>query len=111
MYDKYSKMRTVIEDRIVNWEPISEPLLSGDRITCRIGDTVISGKVTVSPKVITVALDFPRETGIIGKSVDLLTPVIFTETIEDGSPASWYGLCIAKELLLARYYGEIKEKD
>ena len=99
------------KERIVNWEPISDSLFSGDRITCRIGDTVVSGKVIVSPKAITVAMDFPRVTGILGRSIDVLTPVIFTETIDDGSPASWYGLCTARELLLSLYYGDIGGKS
>ena len=32
------------------------------------------------------------------------------ESIEDGSPASWYGLLIARELLLSQYYGDVEEK-
>lgn len=94
----------------INWEPVPGPICDGDRITCHIGGTIVSGRVFVSPKTLCVAIDFPVETGLAGKSIDMLTPVIFTESIEDGSPASWYGISTARELLLAQYYGEVKEK-
>lgn len=95
---------------IIVWEPTPDPIFDGDRITCHIGNTVISGKVSLSPKAISVAIDFPKEMEIVGKSIGLLTPLIFTESIEDGSPASWYGLIIARELLLSQYYGDVEEK-
>lgn len=94
----------------VDWEPIPDQICDGDRITCHISGTVVSGKVFLSPKTLCVAMDFPVARGLVGKSIDMLTPVIFTESIDDGSPASWYGISTARELLLSQYYGEVKEK-
>ena len=95
----------------VIWEPMPGPVYSGDRITCKIGDELISGVVTVSPKALTVAMDLPVVGGIAGRSIDCLTPTVFTETPDEGSPANWYGLNTAKEILLAEYQGIFRQNN
>ena len=95
----------------VVWEPLPGPVFSGDRITCRIGDVMVSGKVTLSPKAVAVEMDLPEPAGTAGRSLDCVAPAIFTETPEEGSPASWYGVSTAREILLEQYQGILIQKN
>ncbi len=101
----------VIKEKGVSWEAMPGPLLNGDRLTCKIGGTIVSGKVSLTPKAIGVKMDFPREIGVTMRTIDCMSPVIFTENVEEGSPASPYGLATARELLVAQYYGDVMQKD
>ena len=94
----------------VSWEPLSRPLQDGGRITGRIGELVVSGTVTIAPKIICVELDLPARQPSVQMSLPLVYPAIFTEDPWEGSPANDYGVDAARRLLLNSYYGSLEKK-
>lgn len=94
----------------VNWDPLSRPLQDGGRLTGRVGDTVLSGIVMLTPKTISVMMDLPRRNHPEVMSLQLIYPAIFTEEPWDGSPANDYGVDAARRLLVKSYYGSLGKK-
>lgn len=89
---------------IVEWINPESDIYDGSHIAFRMGEIVIRGIVSLTPRKVEVTMESPQ-TGITGvETLDADMPVIFTEHPYEISPASLAGKDRARRLLLRLYY-------
>lgn len=88
----------------VEWIHPEADIYDGGHIAFRTGEKVISGVVSLAPRMVEVRMESPYG-GISGvETIDADMPVIFTEHPYETSPASLAGKDRARRLLLRLYY-------
>ncbi len=89
-------------------EDLPDHLRDGSRFQICVDDTVIIGRVSLSPKDISVEILFPFQGRTAGSELMLLAPVIWTELPEPGSEANEEGREKAVKLLADIYYSMLR---
>ena len=88
----------------VEWIHPDADIYDGSRVAFRDGELVVRGVVSLSPKKISVTLEFPKKEIMGIETLDSVIPVIFTENLDEHSPASPAGRDRVKRLLIKLYY-------
>lgn len=88
----------------VEWIHPEVDIYDGSRIAFRDGEIVVRGVVSLSPKKVSVTLVSPKKEIMGIETLDSIIPVIFTENLDEHSPASPAGIDRAKRLLIKLYY-------